>query len=158
MFLLLEKILKVNLVSSFLVIGFGFCILSVWLVFRLDFLAEKNMHQWKVSYIVSLIWNSSLKSMVASTRTFGLLCIFLVLAAFHIILSFAAFHVWSFETGNVCMFCLNFQEWYQVVDDYDWHHKTKKLEDLGNILTSLDPEDSVVVIKSFLKCLAWLIY
>ncbi|KAL0685738.1 hypothetical protein Bca4012_052586 [Brassica carinata] len=35
----------------------------------------------------------------------------------------------------------------KVVDDYDWHHKTKKLEDLGNILTSLDPEDSVVVIK-----------
>ncbi|THG20124.1 hypothetical protein TEA_026084 [Camellia sinensis var. sinensis] len=41
------------------------------------------------------------------------------------------------------------QECYELSAEYEGKHDAKKLEDLGNVLTSLDPGDSIVIAKSF---------
>lgn len=41
------------------------------------------------------------------------------------------------------------QECYELSAEYEGKHDPKKLEELGNVLTSLDPGDSIVVAKSF---------
>ncbi|KAK9674491.1 hypothetical protein RND81_12G236200 [Saponaria officinalis] len=41
------------------------------------------------------------------------------------------------------------QECYEHSAEYEGKHNPKKLEELGNVLTSLDPGDSIVVAKSF---------
>lgn len=46
------------------------------------------------------------------------------------------------------------QECYEVAADYDGNRNTEKLEELGNMLTSLDPGDSIVVTKSFSNMLS----
>ncbi|RID67511.1 hypothetical protein BRARA_D02588 [Brassica rapa] len=46
------------------------------------------------------------------------------------------------------------QECYEVAADYDGNRNTAKLEELGNMLTSLDPGDSIVVTKSFSNMLS----
>ena len=46
------------------------------------------------------------------------------------------------------------QECYEVAADYDGTRNTEKLEELGNMLTSLDPGDSIVVTKSFSNMLS----
>lgn len=52
------------------------------------------------------------------------------------------------------LFCLKVQECYEVAADYDGNRNTEKLEELGNMLTSLDPGDSIVVTKSFSNMLS----
>ncbi|XP_010413019.1 PREDICTED: phosphoenolpyruvate carboxylase 2-like [Camelina sativa] len=46
------------------------------------------------------------------------------------------------------------QECYEVAADYDGNRNTDKLEELGNMLTSLDPGDSIVVTKAFSNMLS----
>ncbi|KAL0306578.1 UNVERIFIED_CONTAM: Phosphoenolpyruvate carboxylase [Sesamum radiatum] len=41
------------------------------------------------------------------------------------------------------------QECYELSAEYEGKHDPKKLEELGNVLTSLDPGDSIVVAKAF---------
>lgn len=41
------------------------------------------------------------------------------------------------------------QECYELSAEYENKHDPKKLEELGNVLTSLDPGDSIVVAKAF---------
>ncbi|KAL8131564.1 phosphoenolpyruvate carboxylase 2-like [Apium graveolens] len=41
------------------------------------------------------------------------------------------------------------QECYELSADYEGKHDPKKLEELGKVLTSLDPGDSIVIAKSF---------
>ncbi|KAI4388258.1 hypothetical protein MLD38_000602 [Melastoma candidum] len=41
------------------------------------------------------------------------------------------------------------QECYEHSAEYEGNHDPKKLEELGNVLTSLDPGDSIVIAKSF---------
>ncbi|KAI0522578.1 hypothetical protein KFK09_004958 [Dendrobium nobile] len=41
------------------------------------------------------------------------------------------------------------QECYELSAEYEGKHDSKKLEELGDVLTSLDPGDSIVVAKSF---------
>ncbi|CAN6484017.1 unnamed protein product [Victoria cruziana] len=41
------------------------------------------------------------------------------------------------------------QDCYELSAEYEGKRVTKKLEELGNVLTSLDPGDSIVVAKSF---------
>ena len=41
------------------------------------------------------------------------------------------------------------QECYELSAEYEGKHDPKKLEELGNVLTSLDPGDSIVIAKSF---------
>ncbi|KAL0443596.1 UNVERIFIED_CONTAM: Phosphoenolpyruvate carboxylase [Sesamum latifolium] len=41
------------------------------------------------------------------------------------------------------------QECYELSAEYEGKHVPKKLEELGNVLTSLDPGDSIVVAKAF---------
>ncbi|XP_020577318.1 phosphoenolpyruvate carboxylase 2 [Phalaenopsis equestris] len=41
------------------------------------------------------------------------------------------------------------QECYELSAEYEGNHDSKKLEELGHVLTSLDPGDSIVVAKSF---------
>ncbi|KAG2677727.1 hypothetical protein I3843_12G112700 [Carya illinoinensis] len=41
------------------------------------------------------------------------------------------------------------QECYELSAEYEGNHDPKKLEELGSVLTSLDPGDSIVIAKSF---------
>lgn len=41
------------------------------------------------------------------------------------------------------------QECYELSAEYESKRDTQKLEELGNVLTSLDPGDSIVVAKAF---------
>lgn len=41
------------------------------------------------------------------------------------------------------------QECYELSADYESKHDPNKLEELGKVLTSLDPGDSIVIAKSF---------
>ncbi|GFP79608.1 phosphoenolpyruvate carboxylase [Phtheirospermum japonicum] len=41
------------------------------------------------------------------------------------------------------------QECYELSAEYEGKHNPKKLEELGNVLTSLDPGDSIVIAKAF---------
>lgn len=41
------------------------------------------------------------------------------------------------------------QDCYEISAEYEGKQEPKKLEELGNVLTSLDPGDSIVVAKSF---------
>uniref|UniRef100_A0A0V0I604 Phosphoenolpyruvate carboxylase n=1 Tax=Solanum chacoense TaxID=4108 RepID=A0A0V0I604_SOLCH len=41
------------------------------------------------------------------------------------------------------------QECYELSAEYEGKHDPKKLEELGNLLTSLDPGDSIVIAKAF---------
>ncbi|RWW18907.1 hypothetical protein GW17_00017075 [Ensete ventricosum] len=41
------------------------------------------------------------------------------------------------------------QELYELSAEYEGNHEPEKLEELGNVLTSLDPGDTIVVTKSF---------
>ncbi|KAJ0715654.1 putative phosphoenolpyruvate carboxylase [Helianthus annuus] len=41
------------------------------------------------------------------------------------------------------------QECYELSAEYEGKHDPKKLEELGNVLTSLDPGDSIVIAKAF---------
>ncbi|KAH0736041.1 hypothetical protein KY285_011748 [Solanum tuberosum] len=41
------------------------------------------------------------------------------------------------------------QECYELSAEYEAKHDPKKLEELGNVLTSLDPGDSIVIAKAF---------
>lgn len=41
------------------------------------------------------------------------------------------------------------QDCYELSAEYEGKHDPQKLEELGNVLTSLDPGDSIVVAKSF---------
>uniref|UniRef100_A0A2N9J540 phosphoenolpyruvate carboxylase n=1 Tax=Fagus sylvatica TaxID=28930 RepID=A0A2N9J540_FAGSY len=41
------------------------------------------------------------------------------------------------------------QDCYELSAEYEGKHDPQKLEDLGNVLTSLDPGDSIVIAKSF---------
>ncbi|GMJ10805.1 phosphoenolpyruvate carboxylase 1, PEP(PHOSPHOENOLPYRUVATE) CARBOXYLASE 1 [Hibiscus trionum] len=41
------------------------------------------------------------------------------------------------------------QECYEPSDEYERKNNPEKLEELGNVLTSLDPGDSIVVAKAF---------
>lgn len=45
------------------------------------------------------------------------------------------------------------QECYELSAEYEGKHNPKKLEELGNVLTSLDPGDSIVIAKSFTNML-----
>ena len=54
----------------------------------------------------------------------------------------------------LCVLSKKVQECYEVAADYDGNRNTAKLEELGNMLTSLDPGDSIVVTKSFSNMLS----
>lgn len=41
------------------------------------------------------------------------------------------------------------QECYELSAEYEGKHDPKKLEELGNMLTNLDPGDSIVIAKAF---------
>lgn len=41
------------------------------------------------------------------------------------------------------------QECYELSAEYEGKHDPKKLEELGSVLTSLDPGDSIVIAKAF---------
>ncbi|XP_028059040.1 phosphoenolpyruvate carboxylase-like [Camellia sinensis] len=41
------------------------------------------------------------------------------------------------------------QECYELCAEYEGKHDTKKMDELGSVLTSLDPGDSIVIAKSF---------
>ena len=45
------------------------------------------------------------------------------------------------------------QDCYELAAEYEGNCDPKKLEELGIVLTSLDPGDSIVVAKSFLNML-----
>lgn len=45
------------------------------------------------------------------------------------------------------------QECYELSAEYEGKHDPKKLKELGNVLTSLDPGDSIVIAKSFTNML-----
>ncbi|KAG1346743.1 putative Phosphoenolpyruvate carboxylase 2 [Cocos nucifera] len=45
------------------------------------------------------------------------------------------------------------QELYELSAEYEGKHDPRKLDELGNVLTSLDPGDSIVITKSFLNML-----
>ncbi|KAK1583117.1 hypothetical protein Q3G72_021143 [Acer saccharum] len=47
------------------------------------------------------------------------------------------------------------QEGYKLSAEYKGKHDPQKLEELENVLTSLDPGDSIVIAKSFPTCLTW---
>jgi phosphoenolpyruvate carboxylase len=41
------------------------------------------------------------------------------------------------------------QECYEIAAEYEGKHDSQKLDELGNMLTSLDPGDSIVMAKAF---------
>lgn len=49
----------------------------------------------------------------------------------------------------VPLLLLQVQECYELSAEYEGKRDPKKLEELGNVLTSLDPGDSIVVAKAF---------
>lgn len=57
------------------------------------------------------------------------------------------------ELGGLLSFTivydLQVQECYELSAEYEGKRDSQKLEELGNVLTSLDPGDSIVVTKSF---------
>lgn len=57
------------------------------------------------------------------------------------------------ELGDLLSFTivydLQVQECYELSAEYEGKRDSQKLEELGNVLTSLDPGDSIVVTKSF---------
>ena len=55
--------------------------------------------------------------------------------------------VWSLSDCGVSI--VKVQECYELSADYEGQHNPQKLEELGKVLTSLDPGDSIVVAKSF---------
>lgn len=55
----------------------------------------------------------------------------------------------NFRCDKMKVFCAQVQDCYELSAEYEGKHDPKKLEELGNVLTSLDPGDSIVVTKAF---------